>query len=117
VDLTGFELVEMASRRKKIVRIAPMVKEARLTVSRWLLQQIKLKPDVRKVAIRRNGNVLALSVGTTSFVDNSYSKNKVRIQLPKDLFIPGKPFNCADVEIANGVVYIRVPTCTMQTQL
>lgn len=117
MDLTGFELVETASRRKKIVRIAPMVKEARLTVSRWLLQQIKLKPGVKRVAIHRNGNVFALSAGTTSSVDNSYSKNKVRIQLPKDLFIPGKPFNCTDVEIADGVVYIRVPTYTTQTQL
>ena len=117
MDLTGFELVDMVSRRNKIVRITPMEKEARLTVSRWLLQQIKLKSDVQRVAIRRNGNVFTLSAGTTSFVDNSYSKNRVRIHLPKGLFIPNKPFNCTDVEIANGVVYIRVPTYTMQTQL
>ncbi len=117
MDLTGFELVDTASRFKKLVRIAPMEKEARLTVSRWLLQQVKLKSDVQRVAIHRNGNVLTLSAGTTSFVDNSYSKNRVRIHLPKDLFIPGKPFNCPDVEIADGVVYIRVPAGTMQTQL
>ena len=108
-ELEGFELVDMRSRNKKVVRVAPLAKESRLTLSRWLLEQVGIKLGAVHVSVRRKGNVLALTAGKTSFVDNSYSQHRVRIHLPKDLFVPGKPFNCHDVTLAAGVAYITLP--------
>jgi hypothetical protein len=97
------------SRRRDTVRIAPMDKEARITISRWMLREMGMRDDALRIGVQRKDDMLALTKGGSYSIDHSYSHNRVRIYIPKGVLIPGCSFACVGVEVSNGVAYIRIP--------
>lgn len=105
----GFFSLAPAKRNMYTVRVYSTKKETRITVSRALLTAIGVKHGSSRVAVLTNYSCILLTKGSDVAIDNSYSKHRVRIHIPYSIMIPCDTFNCTDVKVQDGGIYITLP--------